>query len=115
MLKTKILYLLAHVSLLVVWLAYVRNFQYTRKFTMTKCLGVRQQALTFILFFPYFRLETLKTRIMSSKLISSSSPPTPPTSSRSDSLILTTARQMYRSGGIRAFWPGLVSFGNILE
>ncbi|CAO3690179.1 unnamed protein product [Umbelopsis ramanniana] len=57
--------------------------------------------------FSIYPLETLKTRIMSSKLISSSSPPTPPTSSRSDSLILTTARQMYRSGGIRAFWPGL--------
>ena len=39
------------------------------------------------------------------------SAPQAPTNGKSQSLILSTARQMYQSGGIRAFWPGLVSTG----
>ncbi|CAO3675679.1 unnamed protein product [Umbelopsis vinacea] len=56
--------------------------------------------------FTIYPLETLKTRIMSSKTLERS--PQTPVQANSQSLILTTARQMYRSGGIRAFWPGLM-------
>lgn len=56
------------------------------------------------------RLETLKTRIMSSKSVLSPSAPTSTPSNSSNSLIMSTAKQMYRTGGIRAFWPGLVSY-----
>ncbi|CAM0137318.1 unnamed protein product [Umbelopsis sp. WA50703] len=57
--------------------------------------------------FTIYPLETLKTRIMSSKSVQHPSTPasTPPNSS--NSLILSTAKQMYRTGGVRAFWPGL--------
>jgi len=56
--------------------------------------------------FTIYPLETLKTRIMSSKTVDSA--PQAPTNGKSQSLILSTARQMYQSGGIRAFWPGLM-------
>lgn len=71
--------------------------------------------------FCIYPVETLKTRIMSTNVhgspscsISSSSSSSPSTTtakinqiSPKNSLILNTAKQMFRSQGIRAFWPGL--------
>lgn len=104
--KTRTPYPLEHVLLLVVWQVFVRNSQYTRTY-----FTVQQVATCTCINFFFLRLETLKTRIMSSKTLERS--PQTPVQANSQSLILTTARQMYRSGGIRAFWPGLVSSGNI--
>ncbi|CAO3631572.1 unnamed protein product [Cunninghamella blakesleeana] len=72
--------------------------------------------------FCIYPVETLKTRIMSTNINGSPSNPTSSSSSSSssssptnknqqispkNSLVLNTAKQMYRSQGIRAFWPGL--------
>ncbi|OBZ90766.1 Calcium-binding mitochondrial carrier SAL1 [Choanephora cucurbitarum] len=51
--------------------------------------------------FCIYPVETLKTRIMSSSGIQQDA------RSRQKNLILTTTRNLYRTSGIRGFWPGL--------
>ncbi|KAI8077712.1 mitochondrial carrier domain-containing protein [Halteromyces radiatus] len=61
--------------------------------------------------FCIYPVETLKTRIMSTSVGSSSSSSSTTAvqtaSTAKKSLVLNTAKQMYRSQGIRSFWPGL--------
>jgi solute carrier family 25 phosphate transporter 23/24/25/41 len=55
--------------------------------------------------FAIYPVETLKIRIQSQPFIS----PTDKSVQKSvNSAIVSTAKQMYRSGGLMAFWPGLV-------
>ncbi|RUS27830.1 mitochondrial carrier domain-containing protein [Jimgerdemannia flammicorona] len=59
--------------------------------------------------FSIYPLETLKTRIMSTKVQRGdpASGSTLTSKAKSPSLVIVTAKDMYRAGGIRAFWPGL--------
>ncbi|KAF7724738.1 hypothetical protein EC973_000766 [Apophysomyces ossiformis] len=51
--------------------------------------------------FCIYPVETLKTRIMSSKVTPTPSQVAP------RSFVLHIAKEMYKTGGVRAFWPGL--------
>ncbi|KAI9304635.1 mitochondrial carrier domain-containing protein [Cunninghamella echinulata] len=57
--------------------------------------------------FCIYPVETLKTRIMSTVSGSSSSHSSSNQPSPRNSIVFNTAKQMFRSQGIRAFWPGL--------
>jgi len=59
--------------------------------------------------FVIYPVETLKIRIQSQPFVNScgKSAMNSKVSKATNSAIVTTARQMYRSGGLMAFWPGL--------
>lgn len=56
--------------------------------------------------FCIYPVETLKTRIMATK-VGATGPKAVPTTTPSRFFVFHTARGMYRAQGIRAFWPGL--------
>jgi solute carrier family 25 phosphate transporter 23/24/25/41 len=60
--------------------------------------------------FVIYPVETLKIRIQSQPFAKAADKSTlnSQVSKSVNSAIMTTARQMYRSGGLMAFWPGLV-------
>jgi solute carrier family 25 phosphate transporter 23/24/25/41 len=58
--------------------------------------------------FCIYPVETLKTRIMSTNVGSSATgAATAAAAEKKKSIVLSTAKQMYKGQGIRAFWPGL--------
>jgi solute carrier family 25 phosphate transporter 23/24/25/41 len=62
--------------------------------------------------FCIYPVETLKTRIMSSSMIDTNTDGTVKKASeafknKQKNLILNTAKNMYRAGGLKGFWPGL--------
>lgn len=56
--------------------------------------------------FCIYPVETLKTRIMSTN-VGSSAAASAAATEKKKSIVLSTAKQMYKGQGIRAFWPGL--------
>ncbi|KAI8381034.1 mitochondrial carrier domain-containing protein [Radiomyces spectabilis] len=57
--------------------------------------------------FCIYPVETLKTRIMSTRVAGASIPSKPSSGAAPRSFVLQTAKDMFRANGIRAFWPGL--------
>lgn len=59
--------------------------------------------------FSIYPVETLKTRIMSTKVLDVGDLTSTSTArnAKTHSVVFSTAKDMYRTGGVRAFWPGL--------